>query len=396
MPNSTYLYCKDLPQPLRLTKCGALAQHFPILFQGWHFVPGQRHDNPAISIEFAKGRYRVATAWQDEVNSYQDPVDTLCALSAKLSKACSFSDLDTLYLHAAAVEINGRLVAFPNRYRAGKSFLSVCLAAAGHKFFCDDVLPLTLDSCQGRSAGFAPRLRLPLPPTTDSQSQQFIESCLAIKGQRYAYLNLSENVRHPYGSLVDLGAYVILERKEGITPSLEEVSTATILKQLIWQNFARDIDGSRILSALTKSLSQVRCLRLRFDRADEAIALLEHSFSEWPDLATELSPKIALEPRDQANPANLCAMLYLQNENTEKVQIEGETFLVSPNGRAIYHLNSIGSGIWNLLSEPSDKNQVVSLLKLAFPNIDAGLIENDVAAILLALHSKNLITRTDS
>ena len=83
---------------------------------------------------------------------------------------------------------------------------------------------------------------------------------------------------------------------------------------------------------------------------------------------------------------------YVQNKGTHKIQIEGESFLTSPDGKAIYHLNQIGSGIWELLAVPTSKEVIVSTLATAFPQVERLTIENDVTAVLKRFQKKNLIS----
>ena len=82
---------------------------------------------------------------------------------------------------------------------------------------------------------------------------------------------------------------------------------------------------------------------------------------------------------------------FIQNKLAQKIRIEGENFLASPDGKAIYHLNQIGSGIWELLAVPSSKEVIVSTLATAFPQIERSTIEKDVTVILKRFQSKNLV-----
>ena len=394
MRKPLYLHFEDLKQPICLIGCKHLTEYFSILFPEWPYRFGKHDDNPVISIKFEQGVYHLSTSWTDEVKRYSDKVDVLCSLMAKLAKASSFSDLDTLYLHAASVVINGRLVVFPSQYRAGKSFLTVCLAAAGFQYFGDDVVPLTLDDCKGRSLGFAPRLRIPIPTTTDIQSKHFIEANTALLGKRYAYLAIDEKSRVVRNGLLDIGGFVLLNRQEGIRPQLEELPAATVFKQLIKQNFAREIDGVRILATLSQAISQAKCIKIHYDRADDAIKLLEEYFSSWSDKSTnavQLSPnasEIESKARESISKDN-----FIQHSGAQKVRIEGESFLTSPDGKAIYHLNLVGSGIWELLAEPTSTDVVVSTLAIAFPQIERMTIEKDVSKIFKSFRLKNLICR---
>lgn len=388
MRDSLYLYFDGLEHPLRLMGCEHLTQYFPILFPEQDYQSGKEDDNPLISIRFDGDAYHLSTSWMEEINRYTDKVDVLCDLIAKLALARSFYDLEALYLHAAAVVINERLVIFPSQFRAGKSFLTACLVAEGHLYLADDVVPLTLDTCKGRSPGFTPRLRLPLPTTTDEKSKRFIESYTALAGKRYAYLNLEQELRVARNELIDIGAFVLLERKEGSHAYLEELPVATVFQQLIKQNFAREVDGARILSTLTQAVSNAQCIKIRYDRADEAVRLLTEQFASWP---TQPSPLFETDAPDLETKTaeTLSNEYFIQNNKTQRIRIEGESFLTSPDRKAIYHLNLVGSGIWELLAEPISKEEIVSTLVEAFPQVERSTIKKDVTEILKRFHSKN-------
>ena len=392
MQDSLYLYFDALDHPLQLTGCEHLTQYFSILFPEQDYHSGKQDDNPIVSIRFDNDAYHLSTSWKEEINRYTDKVDVLCDLIAQLALAKSFNDLEALYLHAAAVVINGRLVVFPSQFRAGKSFLTACLVAEGHGYLSDDVVPLTLDTCKGRSPGFAPRLRLPLPTTTDEKSKRFIESHTALTGKRYTYLNLEQELRVERNDLIDIGAFVLLEREEGIQAELEELPVATVFQQLIKQNFARKVDGARILSTLTQAVSNAQCIKIRYDRADEAVRLLTNHFASWPS-QPDLFQFESDVPDLEAKTAEIISNdSFIQNKLAQKIRIEGENFLASPDGKAIYHLNQIGSGIWELLVVPTSKEAIVSTLATAFPQVERSTIEKDVTEILKRFQSKNLIS----
>lgn len=391
MHDSLYLYFNGLESPLQLTGCEHLTQYFSILFPDQDYRPGKQDDDPIISIRFDNDTYHVSTSWMEEIKSYTDKVDVLCDLIAKLALARSFNDIEALYLHAAAVVINGRLVVFPSQFRAGKSFLTACLVAEGHRYLGDDVVPLTLDTCKGRSPGFAPRLRLPLPSTTDEKSKRFIESHTALAGKRYAYLNLEQKLRVAKNDLIDIGAFVLLEREEGSHAQLEELPVATVFQQLIKQNFAREVDSARILSTLTQAVSNAQCIKIRYARSDEAVRLLTDHFASWPSQPDLMQFESDVAGLEVNTPEIFSNDTFIQNKLTQKIRIEGENFLASPDGKEIYHLNQIGSGIWELLAVPTSKEVIVATLAIAFPQIERSIIEKDVAEILKRFQSKNLI-----
>lgn len=392
MLDSLYLYFDGLEHPLRLTGCQDLVDDFPVLFPERDYYQGNHDNNPVISIQLNTGEYQLSTSWLAKSVSYTDKVDVLCDLIAKLAVARSFTDLEALYLHAAAVVINNRAVVFPSQYRAGKSFLTTCLVAAGHRYVGDDVFPLALDSCKGHAAGFSPRLRLPLPDTTDEKSKKFIDNHTALTGKRYAYLNLGPALKVTRRDALDIGAFVLLEREEGIPAQLEELPVATVFQQLIKQNFAREVDGTRILSTLTQAVSNAQCIRLRYDRADEAVKLLTKHFASWPAQPKLLQLESDLSGPVENVPEIISKQCFIRNKHVQKIRIDAENFLASPDGKAIYHLNHIGSGIWELLAQPTSKETIISTLETAFPETGKSTIEKDVTKILKRFRLKELIS----
>ncbi len=392
MQDSLYYYFDGLDFPVQLTACQHLIEDFPILFPEQDYQPGQAHDHPLISLRFDDEAYHISASWMDESKRYTDKVDVLCELVAKLTYARSFYDQQALYLHAAGVEVNGRLVIFPSQYRAGKSFLTACLVAAGHRYLSDDVVPLILDNGKARSPGFAPRLRLPLPETTDAQSKQFIDRHMALAGKRYAYLQLETALITRKAEDIDIGAFVLLKREAGVRAELEALPVATVFQQLIKQNFARELDGARILAALTRAVSSAQCFKLRYDRADEAVQLLSERFSHWPTPSDAQSIEANNTFATSQSAENRSDDAFIRHPQAQQIGIEGESFLTSPDGKAIYHLNLIGSGIWELLAEPITKPEIVSILAEAFPQVEQSIIDNDVTAILEKFQSTNLIS----
>ena len=390
MQDDLTLYFDGLLHPVQLTGCSHLSEAFPLLFPHQDYHPGESDEQPLISIVYDGNEYQLTTSWMDETNRYSDKVDVLCDLVAQVALARSFTDLESLYLHAAAVEINGKLVVFPSQFRAGKSFLTACLVAAGHRYLADDVVPVSLATGKACSPGFAPRLRLPLPSNIHPQANTFIKEHMPLKGKRYAYLDLEQGIQVSAAEKMEIGAFVLLEREEGITAELETLPVATVFRQLIKQNFARDIDAAKILSTLTSVVSNAQCIRIRYDRADEAVNLLTTHFKNWPSQSHDLSFE-----EKQVDTSNFATAnsdeCFIQHQQAQKIRIEEENFLTSPDGKAIYHLNPVASGIWELLAEPTSEKMIVSTLCAAFPEVNREVIESDVAEILSRFQSKNLV-----
>ncbi len=393
MAGSLFFQVDDIPGSIALDGCDSLVERFSSILPGWQFKPVAPDGEPLLSVQHRGDEYRLNTAWQEHSQRYFEEVEIMGALVAKLSKAKALNDLESLRLHAAAVEFNGRLVVFPNRYKAGKSFLSVCLAAAGYWLFCDDVLPVDLEDLHAVAPGIAPMLRLPLPASIDPAASEFIESHVVLEGSRYFFINPGDKYIHPIGTRLPIGAIVLLDRQDSVTARLDRVAPATMLRQSIWQNFARDVEATRILGGLARIVSRVECLQMSYDSAGEAVDLLSRHFELWHDEPGDPAPHAAQVPAPLDPEAGQDPGLLIQAPGVQILSIDDQAFLVCSDGKAIHHLNPIGAAIWARLSEPSARHDITSLLATAFPDHDRNSIDRDVDKLIRSLLASKLIRK---
>ena len=393
MAKPVYVHFEDLSRPLQLSNCSELIDRFALIFPGWKIdTQSSSEQTPVISIDLDKaGNYRLETEWLKETASYRDEVDTLCALVAKVVKARTLEDMNLLCLHGAAVEIDGALIIFPNKYRAGKSVLATCLAAAGYRVYSDDVLPISVDSGEGIAPSIAPRLRTPYPGNLDPQTRKFIESRVALEGDRYHYLDLTPDLLAPRGSRAPIGSFVFLEREEGVSPELRPISESDVLRQVVWQNFAREVDAPSILGRLGHVVSKARSFTLFYDRADDAVELLKKRFQRQESGDGGLARRTLEMQSTESAPIDIPAGYLLRRSGISEIKSDSEAFLADATGSAIHHLNPVGSAIWHLLGQPITIEQIIGLLLVAFPDEEANQVEADVHKLIATLKSKNLL-----
>jgi hypothetical protein len=393
MANSVYVHFEGLSRPLQLIGCSELLDRLPLIFPGWNIdTQTSPTQTPIIKIELEKeGNYRLEAEWLKEAKSYRDEVDTLCALVARVVKARTLEDMNLLCLHGAAVEIDGSLIIFPNKYRAGKSVLASCLAAAGYRVYSDDVLPISLETGEGIAPSIAPRLRAPYPDNLDAHSRQFIESRALLKGERYHYLDLAPDLLAARDSRAPIGAFVFLEREQGLPTELRPISESEVLRQVVWQNFAREADAASILGRLGQVVSKAQSFTLRYDRADDAVELLEKRFQRQ-QVGDDRLTQQALELQSSESAAiEIPAGYLLRRHGISEIKSDSEAFLADATGSAIHHLNPVGSAIWNLLRQPITIEQIIELLLVAFPDAEANQVEADVRKLIKTLKAKNLL-----
>lgn len=386
-----YLMFADMVQPVLLRDCGELLPRLPLVFPGWPVdTLAESESHPVLELSRDGDEYRLQGHWLNEHLVRHEPVDALCALVAEVMRAYVRQDDQQLCLHAAAVELGGRLVVFPSQYRAGKSILSACCAAAGTRLFCDDILPLGLPRGDGIAPGLAPRLRLPLPDNLDQQSRQFITERTSLSGKRYAYLDLGDGLT-ARGEHLPIGAFVLLERQAGARTELAPIDEADVLAQVVWQNFAREAQAPLILEVLSRVTTQAGRFRLRYDRAEDAVALLQQQFADWPDAPPVTPTAQSIPHQPAAEAAALPPGHYRQHSGIKMVETGDQFFLADDAGAAIHRLNPTGSAIWELMTEPVTLDDIVAILSAAFPELDPVQLHGDVGGLLHELLQKNLL-----
>lgn len=392
MKDIIHLAFDGLDRPIALVDCRHLLDLFPLIFRGWRIKESRGNiQSPIVTLRLENSTYILEADWLKKPDRRSDEADVICSLVSRVVHAYIIDNAEMLCLHGAAAKFADKLVVFPSKFRTGKSVLSACLAAANIQIFCDDVLQMSITEGHGIATGLAPRLRIPLPDNLSPKSHDFIHSRKGLEGKRYLYLNLDNNYLAARGSQAPVGAFVLLEREEGITLSLEHISEAEVLHQVVWQNFAREAEAPQILQRLSQLVSCAQRYRLRYDRADDAVALLKETFKSWPSMALEGPNTPLTKAQKSISPTNVPPGYYLRKPGISIVAIDGESFLADAQGATIHHLNPVGSAIWTQLAEPVTMADMIELLLSAFPDVDGEQIKNDVAALIDTLMSKNLL-----
>ena len=83
--------------------------------------------------------------------------------------------------------------------------------------------------------------------------------------------------------------------------------------------------------------------------------------------------------------------IYARSPGVELREMSGSGFLADPDSDRIYYLNETGTAIWNCLATPTSMNEVVAILRTAFPDAPGAEIEEDVKNAFAKLRRKRLI-----
>lgn len=406
-----------------------------------------RETSPAFLVEpLADGAYRLhgASPEATDFTPYrtQDAVARLRpGYSFEPSLACLASTLavelvaayeahvsDRMGIHAAAALRNGHTLLFCGTHRAGKSALLARLLLDGWQGLGDDMLALS-PAGEVFSYGFAPRLRLPLPPCGHLAPLTEPDSPYVACGD--AHYLCCDPARLPmlaWGTLLPVDAVVILDRLEetsadgcGLLPQARQDDMREVLLRFL----LRDGRAGLALRTACDLLERVPCRLLRYRTLDEAAALLD----DW--LAAPLSARLASPapsgpaaepaPRMAASPARTeprpprplrrrahgghrspappptiwrqrPGVIFRQDEDGGFLARDEET--AGRDGR-VFRLNGMGCALWQLWEEPGSDAELTGLLAEVFPQVAPERIRRDVTALRRRLCAAGFLEEAD-
>ncbi|MDF3072731.1 MAG: hypothetical protein K0S54_398 [Alphaproteobacteria bacterium] len=185
-------------------------------------------------------------------------------------------------LHAGSALIDGRLVAFPGRSKAGKSTLALQLALRGHLLGGDDrmlVGPLGGGAAvDGVLLGLNARMRLPVDARAGGRFISYVEERrLEAPGlsPQLAFIAPRPQEMAPFGQRAALAALIVPVRGEEGGVALEPASFSDIMRLLLEEFYAPHWTAAE-LTQVARALAQaVPGFVLRFDDSAQAAAALE-------------------------------------------------------------------------------------------------------------------------
>lgn len=83
---------------------------------------------------------------------------------------------------------------------------------------------------------------------------------------------------------------------------------------------------------------------------------------------------------------------YRRNPAVSETDLDGEIFLVEPESEEVFYLDTMGAGLWRLISEPLTLDEAISVYQIAFPEVDRRTVESDLEAALQILLDRGLVT----
>ncbi len=401
-----YLSVEGIKAGISLKVDSSFIEALPFIFSHWPYeLKNTAACDIFATVELKKdGWFYLTSPFMKGENNYLGAVNVVCALVAELAWQRLREDPSLLCIHGAAAEFGSRLVVFPATRKAGKSTLSVAMAAAGIRIFTDDFLPVSIEDdgiIRGEGSGVSPRLRLPLPAQIGRKAKEFMAQRPLLSNTQYTYVKPRQTESARFGETKPLGGFVFLERADGIAAQMAEISKAQALKTLIYQNFSRAGHAGDILAMLEFAAMNLPCYLLKYDQTEPAIALLQKQFSDWGTSLPQYFPRAKLgnEAAQGVVPFHrFTDVTFEQFEHANGVQVvaaDGKRFLTGRNGQSIHYLNEGAALIWQILKEPASVDETVNILLAAFPEQARVSVEKDVLRCFEDFGKNGLLRKID-
>jgi hypothetical protein len=270
---------------IAFTNCPEVVDGLETILHGWKFrrLPFSMRRRPDAHITKTSAGYnwRTGNMPKPALWDRHPPVSTMNVISDIHDVFFDWLLKENpryLCLHGAAVRIGGGLVCFPSVHKAGKSSLCVALASLDQMLYCDDVLPIEPDNNHGMAMGIAPLLRKPLSSYLGSQFIHFVTEHAGPSDKRWVYVCLGKTDIAALGEVAPINAFVLLRRESRHRAKLEPVPRSEMLREILLQNFARQVPPVETLDRLLHITKNAECYRLRYGQVSNAAKLIQSTF----------------------------------------------------------------------------------------------------------------------
>ena len=346
-----------------------------------------------LTVRYRTSRFTLSAPWLSR--PLYEPTTTclLCSLGIEMIRAFRQAQPHVLCLHAAAAAFTHGTVLLLGDNRAGKSSLAVRLMANCHTIYADDLIGITSDG-QAFAFGIAPRLRLPLPPS--SRLAEFVQRHAGPGDARYQYVTADPLTMASHGATTPISHAIVLQRHSSGHARLASLPAETGLSQLAGRYIMQQGDASFVARQASRLADRISFLCLHYADLDDAVACLEQH------LDTQAAPCLpagsVTQPFDTPSYSKMCPaailsdnLLYQQSQGVSLLRKGHNAFLCTPDNNTLYGLNASGLMLWQLLQAPVSISDAVQLLQKAYPHIPAVRLHRDISQLFAHLKNANLI-----
>lgn len=388
----------SLRQPVQLAHGMKVLPHLMRVFARWPYreIPKIGNPDAIINVLHQDGRYEVEAPWLNGRLRFDGPAEVAQGLATHVARAWFQQRRDLLWLEAAAVLFGNQAVVFVGGPSSGKSLLAASLAVGGNTVLADSILPVWPDGQQGVGLGMAPRLKLPLPVELRDPLRGLVRDRLDSGNDAVGYLRAEDGMIARFGETARIRAFVMLERSVSQPAAFAQASSGKLIKRLLLNSFGDSMNAEALLQRVEKLANDAPCYRLAWSDPQEAASALRARFAAWrtPDTEVEEQRPVAHQPKARrrwTGPRDPSGRQFRHRQGLTERLVDADLFLVGPGGQTIYHLNGLGAGLWRLLDGTHGLEDIVTVLKEAYPDVDPAAVEGDVRTLVSDLCERGLL-----
>ena len=88
----------------------------------------------------------------------------------------------------------------------------------------------------------------------------------------------------------------------------------------------------------------------------------------------------------------MTALRFCRRDDLPVTRVDDDAFVVVPATEAVFHMNSLGRALWDLLAEPCSAAELTEAIAEAFPDQRRDDIARDIEAFMTRLRDHALIS----
>lgn len=402
MAETLFLRFEGLNALVAICDCPELIDAINTILPKWRYCQVLPSGNEHICAGIEKteeGKFLFRTADPHSKPITWNAVNAICQLLVELAWEQLRSQHHLLCLHAAAIELNGKLILFPNGRRAGKSTLAAALVFQGARLLSDDFVLVDRNPEGGlyaRGNGVLPRVRLPLPNDISEHLKTWLDQRSRAENAQYRFFSVDKLAGRSDWHKV--GGIVLLERNDDhAVPKLRPADQSEMIEALLKQNFARAIHSGDTLAGIGELVETVPIHVLEYRSASEAATFLKTAKTGLGVDDKDRRNREAVTTRQYDfglthTPQEFDPLkTYCRAPELTEINLSGEAYLSDTSGKAVHRLNAGSTAIWRLLEQPITFFEIVEVMSIAYPDIDHQRIEADVTQALQAFLRSELV-----
>ena len=389
------IFFEGLTAPVRTVDCEKTIERLAGYLPRWPFsIQPQTDTEHCVALAFNGAAWLIQSPHTPKHRIHKTEVNAICDLVSVLASAMIAQEPDLLCFHSAALEIDGGLVLFPAVRRSGKSTLAAVLMARGAKLFTDDYLPVKRNPegiIVGRATGIAARLRIPVPETFPDYARAYLNAHPGPENRPYRFI-AGPSVA-PARRQLPIRSIVLLDRQDSGKANSSDVSESDLLGRLAYQNFSRGLMAGETLSLLIQLTQTAPAQHLTYSDPSEAADLI---LDGLPRIANTTPTPIKFpEPGPRPDAAHFSPNIRYKSTAFARLRKAGEVWVgASCNGLKLLKFDAAAVGVLDLLEDPITPEEVVHLIRDAFPDMDPAEIETNTFQILRNFLKVGFIARS--